>query len=51
MQEQEEKGFFAKIKNFYKENKVTINILGSIVVVGGVVTTVILIKKRRSRVL
>ncbi len=50
-QQQEEQGFFVKIKNFYKENKVTINILGSIVVVGGVVTTVILIKKRRSRVL
>lgn len=48
---EKEKSFGEKIKEFYKNNEITILIIGGIIVVGGITTTVILVKKRRSRVL
>lgn len=56
-QEEEKKGqeenrnAWDKIKEFYQNNAVIINVLGAVIVVLGVTTTVILVKKRRSRVL
>ncbi len=47
----QEQNFLEKIKAFYKNNKLVINITGSVIVVGGLTTAIILIKKRRSRVL
>lgn len=48
---EEKKGLLTKIKEFYKKNKIAIDIAGCIIVVGGITATVILIKKRRGRVL
>ena len=49
--QKEEEGLFGKVKEFYKKNKIAIDIAGCIIVVGGITATVILIKKRRGRVL
>lgn len=50
-EKEKNKTMWDKIKDYYHEHAITINIIGSIVVIAGVTTTVILIKKRRSRVL
>lgn len=50
-EKEKEKSFGEKLKEFYKNNEITILIIGGIIVVGGITTTVILVKKRRSRVL
>lgn len=49
--EEKEQGVLERIKEFYQDNKIVINVIGTVIVVGGVSATVILIKKRRSRVL
>ena len=49
--EEKEKSMWDKIKEFYSNNKITINVLGTIIVVGGITATVILVKRRRSRIL
>ncbi len=50
-QEEENKNLWDKIKDFYKEHTVAVNIGASVLVIVGVTSTVILVKKRRSRVL
>lgn len=50
-QKENEKNLWEKIKDFYHDNMIAINIAGTVIVIAGVTTTAILIKKRRSRVL
>lgn len=50
-EQEENKGLWDKIKEFYKEHTIAINIGASVLVIVGVTSTVILVKKRRSRVL
>lgn len=50
-QEDKNKSFIKRIKEFYNNHTIVINIVISIIIVAGVVATVILIKQRRSRVL
>ena len=47
----DEQGIGDIVKNFIIENKVTIGIVSTVVVIGGVVAIVIVIKKRRSRLI
>lgn len=49
--QEQENSFWENLKEFYRDNKIVINVIGTIVVIGGVTATVILVKKRRSRVL
>lgn len=49
--QEKEKSLWDKIKEFYHDNMIAINVAGTIIVIAGVTTTAILIKKRRSRVL
>lgn len=51
IKEKREKNIWDKIKEFYSNNKITINVLGTMVIVGGTAATVILVKRRRSRIL
>jgi len=47
----EQQSFGEKIHSFIKDNKITIRIISTIIVVGGVVAIVMVIKKRRSRLI
>lgn len=49
--EEESKTFWDRIKEFYGEHALVINLTASVIIIAGVTTTVILVKKRRSRVL
>lgn len=50
-EEEENKKFLYKLKEFYKEHAIVINSIGIVIVLVGVGATVILVKKKRSRVL
>ncbi len=50
-EQEKNKGLWNKLKDFYKEHTVAVNIGASVLVIVGVTSTVILVKKRRSRVL
>ena len=45
------KTFLDNVRDFVNENKVTIGIVSTLIVIGGVVAVVIVIKKRRSRLI
>ena len=51
IEQEKNKSFLEKIKGFYNNNKLSIYIVGGIVIITGVTTTAILVKRKRSRVL
>ena len=48
---EENRNIFEKLSDFIEENKITVIVISTIIVLTGVVTTVMVIKKRRSRLI